>query len=195
MLGVSDQPGLSGERFRWIEADLLQLAAVAQISQTASWLNAIICAAGVQHAASPSLKALDDAGFSCRSCRSAADRRFQVHQHWCDELHRAASPPPNICCPLGTAASAMRAGRSGRSSGSATRAGPCPTTRGACGGCSTRPSRRWCISGRKVVTVQINGCDIRIIHATTGELIRELTLNPAVDYQARGARKPRPKPS
>jgi hypothetical protein len=29
MLGVSDQPGLSGERFRWIEADLLQLAAVA----------------------------------------------------------------------------------------------------------------------------------------------------------------------
>jgi DNA-binding LacI/PurR family transcriptional regulator len=50
-------------------------------------------------------------------------------------------------------------------------------------------------SGRKVVTVQINGCDIRIIHATTDELIRELTLNPAVDYQARGARKPRPKPS
>jgi Na+/proline symporter len=29
MLGVSGQPGLSGERFRWIEADLLQLAAVA----------------------------------------------------------------------------------------------------------------------------------------------------------------------
>ena len=41
----------------------------------------------------------------------------------------------------------------------------------------------------------INGCDIRIIHATTGELIRELTLNPAVDYQPRGVRKPRPKPS
>jgi nucleoside-diphosphate-sugar epimerase len=46
VLGVSGQPGLSGERFRWIEADLLQLAAVAQISQTASRLDAIICAAG-----------------------------------------------------------------------------------------------------------------------------------------------------
>jgi hypothetical protein len=41
----------------------------------------------------------------------------------------------------------------------------------------------------------INGCDIRIIHAHTGELIRELILNPAVDYQAQGVRKPRPKPS
>ena len=38
-------------------------------------------------------------------------------------------------------------------------------------------------------------CDIRIIHATTGEPIRELILNPAVDYQTRGVRKPRPKPS
>jgi hypothetical protein len=36
----------------------------------------------------------------------------------------------------------------------------------------------------------INGCDIRIIHASTGELIRELILNPAVDYQARGVRNP-----
>ena len=41
----------------------------------------------------------------------------------------------------------------------------------------------------------INGLDIRIIHATTGELIRQLQLNPAVDYQTRGLRKPRPKPS
>jgi hypothetical protein len=41
----------------------------------------------------------------------------------------------------------------------------------------------------------INGCDIRIIHATTGEIIRELILNPAVDYQAQGVRKPRPKPN
>lgn len=41
----------------------------------------------------------------------------------------------------------------------------------------------------------INGRDIRIIHATTGQLLRELILNPAVDYQARGARMPRPKPS
>ena len=41
----------------------------------------------------------------------------------------------------------------------------------------------------------INGYDIHIIHATTGEIIRELTLNPAVNYQARGVRDPRPKPS
>jgi hypothetical protein len=40
----------------------------------------------------------------------------------------------------------------------------------------------------------INGRHIRIIHATTGELIRELELNPAVDYQALDVRKPRPKP-
>ena len=48
---------------------------------------------------------------------------------------------------------------------------------------------------RTPVLMLINGCDIRIIHATTGELIRELILNPAVDYQARGVRNPRPKPS
>jgi hypothetical protein len=35
----------------------------------------------------------------------------------------------------------------------------------------------------------INGLDIHIIHATTGELIRQLILNPAVDYQGRGASK------
>ena len=38
----------------------------------------------------------------------------------------------------------------------------------------------------------IYGLDIRIIHAHTGEIIGELTLNPTVDYQARGVRKPRP---
>jgi hypothetical protein len=48
---------------------------------------------------------------------------------------------------------------------------------------------------RTPVLMLINGCDIRIIHAATGELIRELILNPALDYQARGIRKPRPKPS
>ena len=48
---------------------------------------------------------------------------------------------------------------------------------------------------RTPVLMLINGRDIRIIHATTGELIRELILNPAVDYQARGVRKPRPKPN
>ena len=48
---------------------------------------------------------------------------------------------------------------------------------------------------RTPILMLINGCDIRIIHAHTGELIRELILNPAVDYQAQGVRKPRPKPS
>jgi transposase InsO family protein len=48
---------------------------------------------------------------------------------------------------------------------------------------------------RTPILMLINGLHIRIIHATTGEIIRELILNPAVDYQARGLRKPRPKPS
>jgi transposase InsO family protein len=48
---------------------------------------------------------------------------------------------------------------------------------------------------RTPVLMLINGCDIRIIHATTGEMLRELHLNPAVDYQALGVRKPRPKPN
>jgi NAD(P)-dependent dehydrogenase (short-subunit alcohol dehydrogenase family) len=51
VLGVSRRPGLRGDRFRWIEADLLQPAAVADISQRAGRLDAIICAAGVQHTA------------------------------------------------------------------------------------------------------------------------------------------------
>jgi hypothetical protein len=48
---------------------------------------------------------------------------------------------------------------------------------------------------RTPILMLINGLHIRIIHATTGEMIRELTLNPAVDYQARGVRNSRPKPS
>jgi len=48
---------------------------------------------------------------------------------------------------------------------------------------------------RTPVLMLINGLDIRIIHATTGEMLRELHLNPAVDYQALGVRKPRPKPN
>jgi hypothetical protein len=40
----------------------------------------------------------------------------------------------------------------------------------------------------------INGLQIRITHATTGEIIRELIFNPAADYQSRGVRKPRTKP-
>jgi transposase InsO family protein len=45
------------------------------------------------------------------------------------------------------------------------------------------------------VLMLINGLHIRIIHATTGEIIPELTLNPAVDYQARGVHNPRPNPT
>jgi transposase InsO family protein len=47
---------------------------------------------------------------------------------------------------------------------------------------------------RTPILMLINDCDIRIIHATTGELIRKLILNPAVDYQPRGVRKPRKYP-
>jgi transposase InsO family protein len=49
--------------------------------------------------------------------------------------------------------------------------------------------------GRTPILMLINGLHIRIIHATTGELIRELTLNPAVDYQAQGVRNSPIKPS
>jgi transposase InsO family protein len=48
---------------------------------------------------------------------------------------------------------------------------------------------------RTPILMLINDLDIRIIHATTGELIRDLILNPAIDYQPRGLRKPRPKPT
>ena len=47
---------------------------------------------------------------------------------------------------------------------------------------------------RTPILMLINGLHIRIIHATTGELIRELQLNPAVDYQTRGVGKPRKYP-
>jgi transposase InsO family protein len=48
---------------------------------------------------------------------------------------------------------------------------------------------------RTPVLMLISDCDIHIIHATTGELIRQLILNPAIDYQARGVHNPRPKPN
>jgi hypothetical protein len=47
---------------------------------------------------------------------------------------------------------------------------------------------------RTPILMLINGRDIRIIHATTGQIIRELILNPAVDYQRQGVRKPRKYP-
>jgi transposase InsO family protein len=47
---------------------------------------------------------------------------------------------------------------------------------------------------RTPILMLINGLHIRIIHATTGEIVRELILNPAVDYQPRGVRKPRKNP-
>jgi transposase InsO family protein len=48
---------------------------------------------------------------------------------------------------------------------------------------------------RTPILMLINGLDIRIIHATTGQIIRELILNPSVDYQSRSLRKSRAKPS
>lgn len=39
------------------------------------------------------------------------------------------------------------------------------------------------------VTVLIADLDITVINRETGELLRELTLDPARDYQPRGARK------
>jgi transposase InsO family protein len=48
---------------------------------------------------------------------------------------------------------------------------------------------------RTPVLMLINGLNIRIIHATTGELITELTLNPAIDYQSRGPSQPQTKPN
>jgi transposase InsO family protein len=48
---------------------------------------------------------------------------------------------------------------------------------------------------RTPVLMLISGLNIRIIHATTGQLIHELTLNPAVDYQARGLHQPQTKPN
>ena len=50
-------------------------------------------------------------------------------------------------------------------------------------------------TGTRVI-VLIQDLRIRIIHATTGELLRELTLNPTKDYQPTGAPKgPKPKKS
>ena len=48
---------------------------------------------------------------------------------------------------------------------------------------------------RTHILMLINGLDIRIIHAATGEIIRELILNPATDYQSQGVRNSPPKPS
>jgi hypothetical protein len=39
---------------------------------------------------------------------------------------------------------------------------------------------------RTLILMLINGRQIHIVHATTGQIIRQLILNPAVDYQARG---------
>jgi nucleoside-diphosphate-sugar epimerase len=78
VLGVSGQPGLSGERFRWIEADLLQLAAVAQISQTASPLDAIISAAG-SSAPRRSGRSITASAARCGSSTSMGLRGWWTH--------------------------------------------------------------------------------------------------------------------
>ena len=40
------------------------------------------------------------------------------------------------------------------------------------------------------VILLIQDLDVRVIHAATGELLRELTINPSKDYQPRNPQKP-----
>jgi transposase InsO family protein len=47
---------------------------------------------------------------------------------------------------------------------------------------------------RTHVIMLIEDLNIRIIDATTGELLRELTLNPAIDYQPQTQKRPNPQP-
>jgi hypothetical protein len=46
--------------------------------------------------------------------------------------------------------------------------------------------------GNKPIVILVAGLDIRIIDATTGELLRHLTLDPTRDYQPLGKRPGRP---
>jgi transposase InsO family protein len=48
---------------------------------------------------------------------------------------------------------------------------------------------------RTPILMLINGPNIRIIHANTGQLIRQLILNPAIDYQTQGLRQPPTRPN
>jgi hypothetical protein len=63
------------------------------------------------------------------------------------------------------------------------------------GKAGTAQHRRRTTRARTPILMLINGLDIRIVHATTGDIIREPILNPAIDCQTRGLRKPRPKPN
>ena len=45
------------------------------------------------------------------------------------------------------------------------------------------------------IKLMIQDLDITIINATTGEILRELTLNPDKDYQPIGQEKKKPEPS
>lgn len=51
VLGVSRRPGMTGDRFHWIEADLLEPGAVLDVARRVGPLNALVCAAGMQHTA------------------------------------------------------------------------------------------------------------------------------------------------
>jgi hypothetical protein len=46
---------------------------------------------------------------------------------------------------------------------------------------------------RTHVLMLVQDLDVRIINAATGELIRELTIDPTRDYQPRGVPRGRPK--
>lgn len=51
VLGVSRRSGPTGNRFHWIEADLLEPGAVLDVARRVGPLNALVCAAGMQHTA------------------------------------------------------------------------------------------------------------------------------------------------
>jgi hypothetical protein len=63
------------------------------------------------------------------------------------------------------------------------------------GKAGTAQHRRRTTRARTPILMLINGRHIRIIQAHTGELIRDLILNPAIAYQPQGIRKPRPNPT
>ena len=63
------------------------------------------------------------------------------------------------------------------------------------GKAGTAQHRRRTTRARTPILMLINGRHIRIIQAHTGELIRDLILNPAIAYQPHGIRKPRPNPT
>ena len=116
-------------------------------------------------------------------------------------LRRRVQPPPTapLPAPPGDPGSALRLDAQG-----ATRPGhatPTPTT-GSATTASTRPAPSPCAYNGRLhhigigrthagtyVILLVQDLDIRVVNATTGELLRELILDPNRDYQPTGAPK------